>query len=71
MVSLPTSTVSGNGKQLTDGARVGVVGAGPAGSFFSFFLLQLAGRVGLDIGVDIYEPRNFEGTGPHGAVVAQ
>lgn len=50
--------------ELADGSRVGVVGGGPAGSFFSFFLLQLANRVGLDLHVDIYEPRNFEGTGP-------
>lgn len=50
--------------ELTDGTRVAVVGGGPAGSFFSFFLLQLASRIGLDLHLDIYEPRNFEGTGP-------
>lgn len=51
-------------KELVDGSRVGVVGGGPAGSFFSFFLLQLAERVGLTIHVDIYEPRDFDGVGP-------
>ena len=50
--------------ELSDGSRVAVVGGGPAGSFFSFFLLQMAGRIGLDLQVDIYEHRNFEGTGP-------
>lgn len=49
---------------LTDGSRVGVVGGGPAGSFFAFFLLQLAERVGLRLCVDIYEPREFDGIGP-------
>ncbi len=45
--------------QLHDGSRVGVIGGGPAGSFFSFFLLDTAKRVDLDIHVDIYEPRDF------------
>jgi flavin-dependent dehydrogenase len=52
--------------RLTDGSRVGVVGGGPAGSFFSYFLLQMADRVGLDVGVDIYEPRDFSVPGPQG-----
>ena len=51
-------------KELVDGSRIGVIGGGPAGSFFSYFLLQLAERVGLTLHVDIYEPRNFEGIGP-------
>ena len=51
---------------LRDGARVAVMGGGPAGSFFSYFLLDLAGRVGLQIEVDIYEPRDFARPGPAG-----
>ena len=51
-------------KELVDGSRVGVVGGGPAGSFFSYFLSQFAERVGMTLHVDIYEPRNFEGVGP-------
>ncbi|HUV27568.1 MAG TPA: cyclic nucleotide-binding domain-containing protein [Anaerolineales bacterium] len=35
--------------QLDDGSRVGVIGGGPAGSFFSIFLLDLAERMGMDI----------------------
>ena len=52
--------------QLHDGSRVGVIGGGPAGSFFSFFLLDTAERVDLDIHVDIYEPRDFSRPGPIG-----
>ena len=40
--------------ELTDGSRVGVIGGGPAGSFFSFFLLNMADAIGLDVSVDIY-----------------
>ncbi|GAH13271.1 unnamed protein product, partial [marine sediment metagenome] len=52
--------------QLVDGSRVGVIGGGPAGSFTSIFLLDMAMRLGIDIGVDIYEPRNFTKSGPAG-----
>jgi len=52
--------------ELTDGARVGVVGGGPAGSFFSYFLLSMAESIDLDISVDVYEPRFFTHRGPAG-----
>lgn len=52
--------------QLTDGSHVGVIGGGPAGSFFSFFLLNMADAIGLDVAVDIYEPRFFTHRGPAG-----
>lgn len=52
--------------QLSDGARVAVIGGGPAGSFFAYFLLDMAGRIGLDLQVDIYEPRDFTIPGPPG-----
>ena len=51
---------------LEDGERVGVVGAGPAGSLFSYFLLQFAQRSGRDIQLDIYDPRDFQKLGPAG-----
>ena len=51
---------------LTDGSRVAVVGGGPAGSFFSFFLLKMAQSLDLDVEVDIYEPRSFSHCGPAG-----
>ncbi len=51
---------------LEDGSRVGVIGGGPAGSFFSIFLLDAASRMGIDVSVDIFEPRNFDSPGPKG-----
>ena len=51
---------------LADGSRVAVLGSGPAGSFFSYFLLEMAGRLGLTLEVDIYEPRKFSLPAPAG-----
>jgi flavin-dependent dehydrogenase len=51
---------------LQDGSRVAVVGGGPAGSFFSFFLLKMAEAIDLHLEVDIYEPRSFKHCGPAG-----
>src|SRR5512138_460614 len=52
--------------RLVDGSRVAVIGGGPAGSFFSYFLLTMAERVGLTLDVDLYEPRDFGRPGPQG-----
>ncbi|MBT8108306.1 MAG: hypothetical protein KJP17_08730 [Gammaproteobacteria bacterium] len=52
--------------ELHDGSRIAVVGAGPAGSMFSYFLSSMAEKVGLDIDIDIYEPRSFCYRGPAG-----
>jgi flavin-dependent dehydrogenase len=57
---------SGSQKTLTDGSRVAVIGAGPAGSFFSYFLLKMANTMALDLTVDVYEPRSFCERGPAG-----
>lgn len=51
---------------LADGSRIGVIGGGPAGSFFAFFVFRMAESVGLNISVDIYEPRFFAHRGPAG-----
>lgn len=50
--------------QLEDGSKIGIVGGGPAGSFFAIFLLDMAERMGLDLKVEIYEPRDFNRPGP-------
>ncbi len=51
---------------LTDGSRIAVIGGGPAGSFFAYFVLRIAESVGLEVEVDIYEPRFFSHAGPAG-----
>lgn len=48
---------------LHNGAKIGVVGGGPAGSFFSFFAYELARKKGITIEIDIYETKNFTETG--------
>ena len=51
---------------LEDGSRVGVIGGGPSGSFFAYFLLRFADLLDLDLTIDIYEPRDFTKPGPGG-----
>jgi len=55
-----------SGVQLAEGASVAVIGGGPAGSFFSYFLLQMTARIGQEISLDIYEPRDFSQVAPQG-----
>jgi len=54
------------GYKLLSGSKVAVIGGGPAGSFFSYFLLTMAKRADLDLQLDIYEPKNFSAIGPAG-----
>lgn len=54
------------GLRLKDGSRIGVVGGGPAGSFFSYFALEQAKKAGISIEIDIYEPKDFGRSGPPG-----
>ncbi len=59
--------MSANGAlKLESGSKIAVVGGGPAGSFFSFFLLNMAHTTGLELELDIYEPRDFKLIGPAG-----
>ena len=55
-----------DGLSLSDGSRVAVLGGGPAGSLFAYFVLRLAESIDLDVAVDIYEPRLFAHRGPAG-----
>ncbi len=52
--------------ELVDGSRVAVIGGGPAGSFVSYFLLEMAARSGLELEVEIFEPRDFSCVAPKG-----
>lgn len=62
----PNLKVPIDGLELTSGSRVAVIGSGPAGSFFSYFLLSMSQRLGMDLLVDIYDPRDFSAIGPAG-----
>src|SRR3989337_2135782 len=55
-----------NELQLKSGSQVAVIGGGPAGSFFAYFLIDLAQRLDLDVQVDVFEPRDFQRPGPRG-----
>ncbi|MBZ5534627.1 MAG: cyclic nucleotide-binding domain-containing protein [Acidobacteriia bacterium] len=52
--------------KLHDDSRIGVIGGGPAGAFFSYFLLEMVQAVGLRVHLDLYEPRDFSEPGPRG-----
>jgi flavin-dependent dehydrogenase len=52
--------------RLDDGNKVAVIGGGPAGSFFSYFLREMTDRLGIDVAVDVYEPRDFSKVAPAG-----
>ena len=51
---------------LESGSHVAVIGGGPAGSFFSYFLLDGAQRFDIDVHVDLFEPRDFSLPAPLG-----
>jgi flavin-dependent dehydrogenase len=51
---------------LQSGNTIGVVGAGPAGSFFAIELLRRARSLGLTLKVDIYDGKNFARKGAAG-----
>lgn len=52
--------------QLEDGSQVAVIGGGPSGSYFAYFLLNMASMTGLNLHVDVYEPKEFTKLGPAG-----
>jgi len=52
--------------KLCNNSRVAVIGAGPAGSIFSYFLLSFARSMDLDINIDIFESRDFSMPAPRG-----
>lgn len=51
---------------LQGGSKICVIGGGPAGSFFSFFTLELALKKGINIEIDIYEPKDYSLKGSPG-----
>ena len=52
--------------KLDSGSKVAVIGGGPAGSLFTFFLLEMAGRAGVELHPDIYEFKDYTVSGAAG-----
>lgn len=52
--------------QLANGARVTIVGGGPAGSFTALNLLRFAALANLRLNIEIFEVRDFNRPGPEG-----
>jgi len=54
------------GLGLEDGARIAVIGGGPAGSLFAHFALKNAHRRKMNIGITIFDGKDFRQSGPRG-----
>ncbi|UCE93277.1 MAG: cyclic nucleotide-binding domain-containing protein [Flavobacteriaceae bacterium] len=52
--------------ELEDGSNIAVIGGGPAGSFFTYYALGFAQRLGIQITIDVYEAKNFGKIGAGG-----
>jgi flavin-dependent dehydrogenase len=52
--------------ELVDGSRIAVIGGGPAGSLFTYFVFKMAEVLDLELTVDVFEPRTFTRCGPAG-----
>jgi flavin-dependent dehydrogenase len=52
--------------RLAPASRIAVLGGGPAGSLFAYFILEESRHADLALSVDIYEPRVFTMRGPAG-----
>ncbi len=63
---MPSEGGDAGAPELRDGSRVGIIGGGPAGAMFAYFLLDMASRVDLQLDVDIYDSRRFDDSGPAG-----
>ncbi|MEW6457335.1 MAG: hypothetical protein AB1410_11555 [Acidobacteriota bacterium] len=61
-----TFSKSKNSLKLTDNSRIAIIGGGPAGAFFAFYLLKLAREKKLNLSVEIYEGKYFSRSGPPG-----
>ncbi len=51
---------------LDDGSKIAVIGGGPAGSFFTYFTLNFAELLDMNIQIDVYESKDFRCAGPLG-----
>ncbi|MBF0423539.1 MAG: hypothetical protein HQL73_11160 [Magnetococcales bacterium] len=52
--------------KLSDKSRIAIIGGGPSGSMAGFFLKELSKRIGMEVQVDLYEPKDYSRFGPSG-----
>ena len=52
--------------EIVDGSSIAVIGGGPSGSFFTYYALEFADRLDLNINIDVYEAKNFNKIGSGG-----
>ncbi len=52
--------------KLEKGSKVVVIGGGPAGSFFSYYLLKISKERNISLDLNIYEGKIFSKSGPPG-----
>jgi NADH dehydrogenase len=58
--------VNKDSSKIETGSKVGIIGGGPAGSFFALYLLHYAIERGIHPEITIYQQRNFDELGPKG-----
>jgi len=58
--------ISSEKLEIRDGSKIAVIGGGPAGTFFTFFAMDFAQRMDMNIQVDIIEAKSFHKAGPSG-----
>ena len=66
LIILLFSTLKQPDYELRNGSRVGVVGAGPAGTFFSYFLDKYARERNIELGIVIFDKKKFYEKGIRG-----
>ncbi len=52
--------------RLRDGAAVGVIGAGPAGTFFALHLQRMLQETGRSVRITLFDRKTFDDSGPSG-----
>ena len=62
----PAKRTDSPSEALQDGASVGVIGAGPAGSFFAMHLTGLLGKTGRKTRITLIDRKVFSSIGPSG-----
>ena len=60
------SGISSNTSKLKDGSKIAIIGSGPAGAFFTYYALDLAERLNINLKIDIYDEKDFSRFGPPG-----